>query len=134
VTGLEGARLCHARHDLVISLVDPGLRLPWRHPRHHVFRLLDWDEADAPGMADLRAILALDLSGLRSVLIHCHYGFSRSPAVAMLLARRLLAPLPAIEAGIDWERASPNRRILAMGEPLLGPDTPLRDIVERRLG
>jgi predicted protein tyrosine phosphatase len=80
----------------------------------------------------MEALLGLDLTGAATVLIHCHGGYSRSPAAAMLWALKLGAGLDAIEQGIDWARADPNRRMLALGEAHLGLGRVLRDLAGRR--
>jgi predicted protein tyrosine phosphatase len=134
VTDLVGAAMVRDRHGMVVSLLDPGTRLSWSHPRHRVFHFLDeeGEDAEAATEEDVAEILALDLAGVDSVLIHCHGGFSRSPAVAMLLAYRGGARLAAIDEGIDWTWADPNRRVLALGERLLGMGNELSDLAWRR--
>ena len=136
VTDLETAGRDHEDYDAVISLVDPGLDLGWSHPRHHVFGDNDWEEAGpaAPDAAFGARLLGRDLTGARRILIHCHAGYSRSPAAAMLWARQLGARLRDIERGIDWDNADPNRRILALGEARLGQGRVLQALAERRTG
>jgi len=136
VTDLEMAGQDHPDYDAVISLVDPGTGLDWYHPRHHVFEVSDWEVPGptAPDAAFVAALLELDLQGADRILIHCHAGYSRSPAAAMLWARKLGARLRDIEAGIDWSNADPNRRILALGEAYLGSGGALRALAERRAG
>jgi len=136
VLDLPMAWLAHRRYDAVISLVDPGTVLDWGHPRQRVFEVddVERDRGAAPDVALVRALLDVDLAGASSVLIHCHGGFSRSPAAAMLWAAQLGAGLRAIERGIDWTRADPNRLILALGEAQLGLGRTLRELAARRTG
>lgn len=136
VTDLPLASLSYSKHDVVISLLDPGTVLDWQHPRHHVFWVddVEHDWRSFPSMALLEALLNVDLAGAATVLIHCHGGFSRSPAAAMLWARKLGTGLRTIERGIDWDRADPNRLILALGEDRLGLGRSLRDMAYRRTG
>jgi len=136
VTDLRGAGQSHGDYDVVISLLDDGTVLDWSHPRHHLFYVEDMDTPweGAPDGAFVDELLGLDLRGAAKVLIHCHGGWSRSPAAAMLWARKLGASLNAIEAGIDWNRARPNRLILALGEEKLGFGRSLQAIAERREG
>ncbi len=136
VTDIATASRTCGRYDVVISLVNPGVVLDWRHPRHHVFWLEDTniDEESCPNGAFLEDLLEVDLTGASSVLIHCHAGYSRSPAAAMVLAKKLGTSLQVIEQGIDWNQADPNRLILALGEAHLGLSRPLRDMAFRRTG
>lgn len=137
VTDLPLASLSYRKHDVVISLLDPGTVLDWGHPRHHVFWVDDVEHGwrSAPSEAFVEALLSVDLAGAATVLIHCHGGFSRSPAAAMLWARKLGTSLRTIERGIDWTRADPNRLILALGEVHLGLEQPLlREMAYRRTG
>jgi predicted protein tyrosine phosphatase len=136
VTNLETAKEDHGSYDVVISLVDPGTDLPWRHPRHHLFWVEDWDAAEtgAPDAAFVEALLGINLTGAARVLVHCHGGYSRSPAAAMLLAWKLGATLGAIEKGINWRKAYPNRLILRLGEARLGTGGTLMAMVVRRTG
>ena len=134
VTSLETAGLDHDSYDVVISLVDPGTVLEWSHPRHYLFFVEDCvDEVQgAPDAAFLQALLEIDLAAADRVLIHCHGGYSRSPAAAMLLAWRLGARIGAIEKGINWRRAYPNRRILELGEALLATGGTLMTLAVRK--
>jgi len=133
VMSLASAAACHGEFDVVISIMDPSLRLEWSHPRHTVFRM---STAVRPGLntADARFIeglFAVDLTGASSVLIHCRAGLERSPAAAMVLALKLGAGLKVIERGIDWEIANPNPLILALGEDQLKSGPVLRAMAER---
>ena len=136
VTDIVTAGLSHGDYDVVISLLNPGSSLDWRHPRHHVFWLDDMgiDTESGPDAAFLAALLGIDLAGASSVLVHCHAGYSRSPAAVMVLAKKLGTSLKTIEQGIDWTRANPNRLILALGEAHLGLKSPLRNMAFRRTG
>jgi len=82
----------------------------------------------------VEALLGIDLSGANRVLIHCHGGYSRSPAAAMLLAWNLGAQLGAIEKGINWRKAYPNRLILELGESRLGTDGLLLALADYKAG
>ena len=135
VTDLFGAWKTRAQYDLVISLLDPGTEIAWEHPRHHVFFVHDVPVPGGPNPDPglVEALLGLELDGANMVLIHCHGGYSRSPAIAMLLARQLGAPLPVIEHGINWAEASPNPWLLAFGEARLGLGSPLQELAGRKL-
>ncbi len=130
------ACLCYEHFDVVISLVDPETVLEWCHPRHHLFWVDDaeYGRRTIPDATFVDALLSVDLEGASSVLIHCHGGYSRSPAAAMLFARKLGTALRTIERGIDWTQADPNRLILALGETQLGLGRSLRDLAFRRTG
>ena len=136
VINLDTARQDHGSYDVVISLVDPGTVLAWAHPRHHLFWVEDWDAAGAgaPDDALAEALLGIDLGGAARVLVHCHGGYSRSPAAAMLLAWKLGASLGAIEKGINWRKAYPNRLLLRLGEARLGSGGALMAMTVRRTG
>jgi predicted protein tyrosine phosphatase len=136
VTNLATAGLDYGSYDAVISLLDPGTVLEWSHPRHHCFWVNDWDQAGAtaPDAAFVEALLGIDLAGAPRVLVHCHGGYSRSPAAAMLLAWNLGAPLGAIEKGINWRKAYPNRLILGLGETRLGTGGSLLALAMRKTG
>lgn len=137
VSDLPLACLSQRNYDAVISLLDPGTVLDWRHPRHHTFWVDDVEFGcrSTPDMAFVKALLDVDLAGASKVLIHCHGGFSRSPAAAMLWANKLGTSLRAIEHGINWDQADPNRLILALGEVHLGLERPmLREMAYRRTG
>ena len=136
VSDLDAAKICHGSYDVVISILDPGTRLDWSNPRHHVFWVEDLETIgeDAPDAAFVDGLLGVDLAGASAVLIHCHGGYSRSPAAAMLWAKRLGAGLKAIERGIDWRWADPNRLILALGEARLGSGRSLQALADRKVG
>ena len=136
VRGLPEALTIYQNYDAVISLQDPWADPPWRpHPRHWIFpvRDIEGQGLDAPSLDLVRRLLAIDLDGSRTVLVHCHEGFSRSTATAILLATRAGADPEAILAGIDWTHAYPNRKLLAFGEQLLGTGGTLADLVEAGL-
>jgi len=136
VTALDTAGLDHGSYDAVISLLDPGTVLEWSHPRHHCFWVNDWDEVGpaAPDAGLVETLLGIDLAGAARVLVHCHGGYSRSPAAAMLLAWSLGASLSAIEKGINWRKAHPNRMILGLGEARLNTGGALLALAVRRAG
>lgn len=137
VTDLPLAGVSHQDYGLVISLLDPGTTLDWRHPRHHVFWVDDVEHPwrSVPDEGFVESLMGVDFSGAAKVLIHCHGGYSRSPAAAMLWARKLGTSLRTIERGINWNQADPNRLILALGEAHLGMERPLlREMAYRRTG
>jgi predicted protein tyrosine phosphatase len=136
VTNLATAEVDHGSYDAVISLVDPGTALDWSHPRHHCFWVSDWEEPGwvEPDAVFMEALLGIDLAGAARVLVHCHGGYSRSPAAAMLLAWSLGAGAGAIERGINWREAYPNRRILALGDAALGTGGALLAMAVRKGG
>jgi hypothetical protein len=110
VTDLPAAYRTHQRYDVVISLLDPGTELDWQHPRHHIFWVDDVEHVwrSVPDAAFVDALLGVDLAGASEVLIHCHGGYSRSPAAVMLWASKLGTSLRTIELGIDWTQADPQ--------------------------
>lgn len=136
VRGLPEAQAIYRDFDAVISLQDPWAEVTWNeHPAHWIFRVRDieGDAEHAPSLDLVRKILDLDLGGARRILVHCHEGFSRSTAAAILLATKLGASLEAILAGIDWTHAYPNRRILDYGEEILGTGGALSGLVDEGL-
>lgn len=136
VSGLPEALERYQGYDAVVSLQDPWVEVTWGyHPRHWIFRVRDIEGKDeyAPSLELVREILSLDLGNALNVLVHCHEGFSRSTATAILLATRLGASEEAILEGIDWTHAYPNRRILAFGEAELGTNGRLAALVEEGL-
>ena len=136
VTDLLTAWKSFGAYDVVISLVDPGTELPWGHPRHHIFWVNDAATLSGPGpdVLFIEALLGLDLTGASTVLFHCHGGYSRSPAAAMLWAKKLGTPLEIVDLGIHWRLANPNRLILALGEVHLGLDGCLTRMTDLRTG
>jgi len=136
VSDLDSAEACHGGYDVVISILSPGTSLAWSHPRHHLFWVADRETmgGGGPDAAFVDGLLGVDLAGASAVLIQRHAGFSRSPAAAMILAKRLGASLKAIERGIDWQQANPNRLILALGEARLGSGHSLQALAERKTG
>jgi len=136
VCGLPEALKTYLGYDAVISLQDPWAEVEWGyHPRHWIFRVRDIEGEDeyAPSLELVRQILALDLGQSLDILVHCHEGFSRSTATAILLATQLGAIREAILDGIDWTHAYPNLRILGYGEELLGTGGRLTELVEEGL-
>ena len=136
VADLDTADACHDSYDVVISILDPETLLDWTQSRHHVFWVEDLESpgAAAPDAGFVDSLLGVDLAGAKEILIHCHGGYSRSPAAAMLLARKLGATLKEIEQGIDWNQADPNRLILALGEARLGSGLALQNLAARKTG
>ena len=131
VRDLPGAQTCFQDYDAVISLLDPGMAVAFPpHPFHRVFAIRDVATAQGASLEVIREILDLDFSQAKRVLVHCEVGVSRSPAMAMLLAARWGADDEAILRGMDWARACPNRRILELGEVILGVPGRLMALVE----
>jgi predicted protein tyrosine phosphatase len=95
---LMPAALVVTRAEWLISITDPETDVPtpdgFSTRRHQVFRFHDITKpVDTPGVVLPDRVVARDivrvLSGIPSdepVLIHCHAGISRSPAVALAAA------------------------------------------------
>jgi predicted protein tyrosine phosphatase len=66
-----------------------------------------FDRSQAEALADWVDALATDARA-RQVVVHCHAGISRSPAIALYIAHRYGVPLA-------WDsRFLPNRRVLRL--------------------
>jgi predicted protein tyrosine phosphatase len=124
----------------VLSLLDPGTPEPEAFGAYgeHRRTTLHFHDCLGPGTdkhgvtlvppepADVAAILAFgrDLDGAAHVLVHCHYGLSRSTAaLLMLFAQR--EPEMAAEALVQRlhdlrEPAWPNARMTAFADAQLG--------------
>lgn len=89
----------------------------------------------APGMADMRAILdfARDWDRAAPMLVHCWMGVSRSTAAAYAIACALSPERGEDEIAqtLRWQSptATPNRRMVALADTLLGRDGRMIDAV-----
>jgi predicted protein tyrosine phosphatase len=134
---LAGQRQSQISH--VLSLLDPGVPVPPDlddFPPHHRLVLRFHDIIDEqPGMdlpcpehiTQLLKFTELLLEEARSgkhLLVHCHAGFSRSPASAILSMARLRPEIPAARLMtvllLLRPRIWPNLRVLEIGDALLG--------------
>lgn len=114
--------------DAMVSISSPGHPIATRRDRpHQALSFHDIEHAVAgrrvgPSHADVGALLAF-LSRHRPdrLLVHCHAGLSRSPAIA--LAAMVAGGVDAATAVRDLARAvpeaSPNRRIVALADARL---------------
>ncbi|MBV8089030.1 MAG: protein-tyrosine-phosphatase [Alphaproteobacteria bacterium] len=134
----ELADYCSAGVSHVLSILDPGSPIPEElalFSEHRRLELRFHDiVADQPGMQPpgpehicrLQA-LGRDLTAARSadrhLLIHCHAGFSRSPAVVALLLAQAQPSLAAERLAVEVLRirpnAWPNLRIMELGDSVL---------------
>jgi predicted protein tyrosine phosphatase len=130
----------------VLSLLDPGTPEPAAfaaYGAHHrtTLHFHDCLEAGAglvpPEPADIDRILAFgrDLDGAAHLLVHCHYGLSRSTAALLILfaaadpeasADALVTRLHALR-----EPAWPNTLMTAFADARLGRTDPLTPAVRR---
>lgn len=129
---------CSAGVSHVLSILDPGAPVPGElasFSRHRRLELRFHDIiADLPGMEppgpeDIRRLLALgrELAASREacphLLIHCHAGFSRSPAALALLLAQAQPSLAAAQLAMEVLRirpnAWPNLRIIELGDSML---------------
>lgn len=138
----------------VLSLLDPGTPDPAAFAGYGAHRrtTLRFHDCLGPGMdqhgavlvppepADVEAILAFgrDLGGASHVLVHCHYGLSRSTAALLMLFAQ---GEPETEAGALVERlhalrepAWPNARMIAFADDVLGRRGTLSEAVRRLHG
>ncbi|GJE36425.1 tyrosine phosphatase family protein [Methylobacterium persicinum] len=138
----------------VLSLLDPGTPEPAAFGGYGVHRrtTLHFHDCLGPGTdkhgtvlvppepADVAAILAFgrDLDGASHVLVHCHYGLSRSTAALLMLFAQ---GEPGTEAGALVERlhalrepAWPNARMIAFADGMLGREGTLSEAVRRLHG
>jgi hypothetical protein len=85
-----------------------------------------------PAEVDIRELFAFAKSN-QSILIHCQAGISRSPAMAVLLARYWNYPMAEVLSGLNIKKVYPNKRLLSLGEAVLGvaPGTLAQPIFER---
>lgn len=130
----------------VLSLLDPGTPEPQAFSGYgtHARTTLRFHDCLGPGegltppeRAHIEAILAFgrDLDGAAHLLVHCHYGLSRSTAALLILlaqaepgteADTLVARLHAIR-----EPAWPNARMIGFADALLGRAGSLSEAVRR---
>ncbi|MCJ2011699.1 tyrosine phosphatase family protein [Methylobacterium sp. J-076] len=133
----------------VLSLLDPGTPEPTAFEGYGVHRrtTLRFHDCLGPGTdrhgatlvppepADVAAILAFgqDLDAAAHVLVHCHYGLSRSTAALLMLfaqgepgtdARALVERLHALR-----EPAWPNARMIGFADAALGRGGALSEAV-----
>jgi predicted protein tyrosine phosphatase len=95
------------------------------------------DHVVAPSMSDMEAVLAFvsDLAGNHgSLIVHCHGGHNRSPAVALAVvaswAGRMSLPMAIHAFHIENPNVDPNRRIVAAADRLLNLGGLLLTLVE----
>lgn len=118
----------------VVSLLDPDVPVPrelTRFGKHQHLELRFHDvieEADVecPGPEHIARLLsfARDLPADACLLIHCHAGFSRSPASAILILAQARPEMPARDIINELLRIRsnvwPNLRMIEVGDKLLG--------------
>jgi predicted protein tyrosine phosphatase len=95
------------------------------------------DRTVAPSMDDMEAVLAFvaDLAGNHgSLIVHCHGGHNRSPAVALAVvsawAGRMSLPMAIHAFHAENPNVDPNRRIVAAADRLLSLGGLLLTLVE----
>ncbi|GEP05489.1 tyrosine phosphatase family protein [Methylobacterium oxalidis] len=130
----------------VLSLLDPGTAEPevfGRFPAH-LRTTLRFHDCLGPGeglvppeRADVAAILAFGAGtgGAAHLLVHCHYGLSRSTAALLTLFAQA-EPGADSEALVERlhalrEPAWPNARMIAFADELLGREGSLSAAVRR---
>ncbi|HEV7440851.1 MAG TPA: protein-tyrosine-phosphatase [Methylobacterium sp.] len=130
----------------VLSLLDPGTPEPESFGGFPAHRrtTLRFHDCLAPGeglvppeRADVAAILAFgaEARGAAHLLVHCHYGLSRSTAALLILFAQDAPEMPA-EALVERlhalrEPAWPNARMIAFADTMLGRDGGLNTAVRR---
>ena len=134
----ELADQCSAGVSHVLSILDPGSPLPEELASFNAHRRLelrfydviaDLPAMEASGPSHIERLLALgrELAAAQSsdahLLIHCHAGFSRSPAALTLLLAQaqpsLAAEFLATEVLRIRPNAWPNLRIIELGDSML---------------
>lgn len=130
----------------VLSLLDPGTPEPGALSGYgaHARTTLRFHDCLGPGAGlvppereHIERILAFGrgLDGAAHLLVHCHYGLSRSTAALLILfaqaepgtdARTLVARLHALR-----EPAWPNARMIGFADAMLGRDGALSEAVRR---
>lgn len=130
----------------VLSLLDPGTPEPAAFSSYgaHARTTLRFHDCLGPGdglvppeRTDIEAILDFGrgLDGAAHLLVHCHYGLSRSTAALLILfaqgepateAEALVARLHALR-----EPAWPNARMIGFADAMLGRDGTLSEAVRR---
>jgi predicted protein tyrosine phosphatase len=130
---------CRVRPSHVLSLLDPDVAVPpelgslSENQRLELrFHDIIADEPDMrpPELEHIRQLSRLRRRLLRSpagdrhLLIHCHAGFSRSPAAFAVLLAQAQPSLPAEMIATEVLRirpnAWPNLRIIELGDQILG--------------
>ncbi len=141
-----------ARVSHVLSILDPGVPVPAdfdSFPAHERLELRFHDIIDdQPDMQLpceehierlLRFVQQLDEPRPeKHLLVHCHAGFSRSPASALLIMAKLRPEVPAAALMLELLRIRPrvwsNLRMLEIGDELLGRSGELIDATRRLYG
>jgi predicted protein tyrosine phosphatase len=113
-----------------VSLLDPGTRLPRRAPHHLVleFEDLALDQRSRPAVLptpdDVAAILRFTagLGDGARLLVHCHIGHGRSPAVAIgiLVHNGWTVSRACSEVRSQRPHCDPNRLLLELFDRALG--------------
>ena len=131
----ELARYSAAGFAHVVSILDPGVPAPaefasFAKHRHLELRFHDVIEEGAdvecPRTEHIRRLLsfARDIPAHAPLLIHCHAGFSRSPASAILILAQARPELSAGDIVSELLRIRsnvwPNLRMIEVGDKLLG--------------
>lgn len=138
--------ICEARRPShLISLLDPGHVIPTpgglaerRHLRIGVHDISEAAEGlTCPDEAVVEDLIAFgrDWTGEAPIIVHCWAGISRSTAAAFTLAcarnPEASARRIAEEIRLRSRYATPNRRIVAVADEILGRRGRMVDAVER---
>jgi predicted protein tyrosine phosphatase len=136
----------------VLSILDPDAPVPAdfdafdEHDRlelrfHDIID--EYPEMQCPQVEHIEQLLRFvrqthDRPAQTHLLVHCHAGFSRSPASAILMLAELRPELPATDVveGLLRLRARmwPNLRMIELGDELLGRGGELIQAVHRLYG
>ena len=148
---LSGHREARVSH--VLSILDPGVPVPAdfdSFPVHERLELRFHDIID--DQPDMQLPCAEHIERLlrfvqrlldeprpeKHLLVHCHAGFSRSPASALLIMAKLRPEVPAAALMLELlrirPRVWPNLRMLEIGDGLLGRNGELIDATRRLYG
>ncbi len=138
---VHAVRLSHNWADLTISLLDPNMREP---PILGNVCTYFFEDSSLEGVGPSEEIIAEILARVGShsnVLVHCHAGISRSPAVAIgILIASGVSPREAIrqifsQNLIDNEGSymEPNELILSHIDHLLGLNGELIPMVREEM-
>lgn len=125
----------YADADLFISILDPGFRgFPLKGPRdrHCILRFADTQRPDEAERAKMDREVRRALAWVRArgatldtrIVVHCHAGVARSPALAWLILVMLGMDAEAALASVRQvrPRAWPNLAVLESGAASLGLD------------
>ena len=125
----------YADADLLISILDPGFReFKFRGPRdkHCILRFADTTQPDNDERAKMDTEIRRALAWVRRsgatldtrIVVHCHAGVSRSPALAWLILVMLGQEPEAAIADLRAARPKvwPNLAVLSLGAAYLGLD------------